>query len=122
MDLFHAAASGTLAQTGDAVALADQHALTVVMATAGYPGDYQRGSEITLPPSPDSNVIIFHAGTRREGQRLLAAGGRVLTVTGLGDSLTQARERAYTAVDSIHWPEGFFRRDIGWRALQADPD
>ena len=122
LDLFHAAASGTLAQTGDAVALADQHALTVVMATAGYPGDYQRGSEITLPPSPDSNVIIFHAGTRREGQRLLAAGGRVLTVTGLGDSLTQARERAYTAVDSIHWPEGFFRRDIGWRALQADPD
>ena len=122
LDLFHAAASGSLAQTGDAVALADQHALTVVMATAGYPGDYQRGSEITLPPSPDSNVIIFHAGTRREGQRLLAAGGRVLTVTGLGDSLTQARERAYTAVDSIHWPEGFFRRDIGWRALQADPD
>ena len=66
---------------------------------------------------PHGNRYVWAMGAARD-----AAGGRVLTVTGLGDSLTQARERAYTAVDSIHWPEGFFRRDIGWRALQADPD
>ena len=63
-----------------------------------------------------------HAGTQHSDNRLLANGGRVLTVTGLGTSLIEARDRAYQAVDSIQWTEGFFRRDIGWRALQADPD
>ena len=95
-------------------------ALTVVMAAQGYPGAYETGSEIrgleALAGDPD--LLLFHAGTRRDGQgRLLAAGGRVLNVTGLGATLAAARDRAYAAVDRIDWPQGFCRRDIGWRAL-----
>jgi phosphoribosylamine--glycine ligase len=94
------------------------HALSVVMATRGYPGSYSTGSEIRgLEALGEGDLLVFHAGTRREGGRLLAAGGRVLAVTGLGTDLARARERAYAAVDRIDWPEGFCRRDIGWRAL-----
>jgi phosphoribosylamine--glycine ligase len=95
------------------------HALTVVLASRGYPGSYRRGSEIrgldALSGDPD--LLVFHAGTRREGGRVLADGGRVLGVTGLGGTLRDAQARAYAAVDRIDWPEGFCRRDIGWRAL-----
>jgi phosphoribosylamine---glycine ligase len=96
------------------------HALTVVLAAEGYPGDYATASEIrgleALAGDPD--LLLFHAGTRRDGDgRLLAAGGRVLNVTGLGATLAEARARAYAAVDRIDWPQGFCRRDIGWRAL-----
>ena len=124
LDLFFAAATGSLDELDAEVALDDRHALTIVMATQGYPGSYPKGSEITLPPdtSTDPNVIVFHAGTQREGKRLLASGGRVLTVTGLGRSLIEARDRAYGAVNAIQWPEGFFRRDIGWRALSPNKD
>ena len=66
--------------------------------------------------APD--LLLFHAGTRRDPDgRLRAAGGRVLNVTGLGASLAEAQGRAYAAVDRIDWPQGFYRRDIGWRAL-----
>ena len=96
------------------------HALTVVMASKGYPGSYERGTEIrgldALMGDPD--LLVFHAGTRRDGGRFLADGGRVLAVTGLGGDLRQAQQRAYAAVDRIDWPEGFCRRDIGWRALR----
>jgi len=95
-----------------------EHALCVVMAAKGYPEEPQRGSEIRgLGAAADPNVKIFHAGTRRAGERLLADGGRVLGVTALGEHLATARDRAYTAVDRIDWPEGFCRRDIGRRAL-----
>ncbi len=99
----------------------DLHALTVVMATRGYPGDYPRGSEIRGLDAlaGEEGVIIFHAGTRREDGRLLAVGGRVLDVTGLGASLAEARERAYRAIARIDWPEGFYRRDIGARQPRA---
>jgi len=95
------------------------HALTVVMASRGYPGEYVRGTEIRGLDAlaGEENLIIFHAGTRREDGRLLAVGGRVLNVTGLGSSLAEARERAYAAIARIDWPEGFFRRDIGLKAL-----
>jgi len=123
LDLFHAAATGRLAEVDASIRMDDRHALTVVMATEGYPGSYAKGSALRLPEAPNGDhVIIFHAGTKREGQDLLAHGGRVLSVTGMGDSLREAQERAYATVNSIHWPEGFFRRDIGWRALPADPD
>ena len=96
------------------------HALTVVMASKGYPGSYERGTEIrgldALMGDPD--LLVFHAGTKRDGDRILADGGRVLAVTGLGGDLRQAQQRAYAAVDRIDWPEGFCRRDIGWRALR----
>ena len=92
--------------------------LCVVMAANGYPDDPQRGSEIRGldAAATDSEVKIFHAGTRRDGDRLLADGGRVLGVTALGQDLTAARERAYRAVGKVDWPEGFCRRDIGMRS------
>ena len=117
LDLMQAAAEGRLADAR--VNWADDHAITVVMAADGYPGDYQKGSEIkglaALPE--DSMNMVFHAGTKAEGDKILANGGRVLNVTARGDSLTEARDRAYAMVDQIDWPEGFVRRDIGWRAL-----
>jgi phosphoribosylamine--glycine ligase len=95
-------------------------ALTVVMAAKGYPGSYAKGSEIRglddaakLP-----GVQIFHAGTAKQGGKIVAAGGRVLSVSSVGKDVREARDRAYAAVDAIDWPEGFCRRDIGWRALE----
>jgi len=95
----------------------DETAVCVVMAAKGYPDDPQRGSEIRGldAAATDSEVKIFHAGTKRDGDRLLADAGRVLGVTALGGDLAAARERAYGAVDKIQWPEGFCRRDIGLR-------
>jgi phosphoribosylamine---glycine ligase len=95
-----------------------EHAVCVVLAAQGYPDAPERGSEIggLDPARSDPNVKIFHAATRRDGERVLADGGRVLGVTALGADLTAARGRAYAAVDRIHWPEGFCRRDIGLRA------
>src|SRR5215472_1850574 len=92
-----------------------EHAVCVVMAARGYPDEPERGSEIRGLDTAESDpkVKIFHAGTRRDGERLLADGGRVLGVTALGQDLGAARGRAYTAVDRIDWPEGFCRRDIG---------
>jgi phosphoribosylamine--glycine ligase len=97
----------------------DEAALTVVMASSGYPGVYASGSEIRgLDAAAQVHgVTIFHAATRFEQSRLIATGGRVLNVTAQAPSLQQARDRAYEAVDRIDWPEGFCRRDIGWRAL-----
>jgi phosphoribosylamine--glycine ligase len=94
-------------------------ALTVVMATKGYPGSYARGSVIrglqeaaALP-----GVEIFHAGTKADGGEITANGGRVLNVCGMGKSVVEAQARAYAAVDRIDWPEGFCRRDIGYLAI-----
>jgi phosphoribosylamine--glycine ligase len=100
----------------------DDAALCVVMAAKGYPGDYARGSEIKglEAASADPNVQIFHAGTKRTNSRILADGGRVLCVTARGSTIAEAQARAYQAVDKIDWPGGFFRRDIGWRAVARD--
>ena len=98
-------------------------ALTVVMAAKGYPGDYRKGTEIRGLDAVArmEDVKVFHAGTRRaEDGRLLADGGRVLGVSALGRDVAEARERAYRAVDAIDWPDGFCRRDIGWRAVRRD--
>ena len=97
----------------------DDAALTVVMATKGYPGDYGKGSEIRglERASGVEGVQIFHAGTARKDGRIVANGGRVLNVTAIGKTVAEAQKRAYEAVDLIDWPEGFCRRDIGWRAI-----
>ena len=95
-------------------------ALTVVMAANGYPGNYRKGTEIKGLDDADAldDVIVFHAGTASDGNgRMLANGGRVLGVTALGDTVEAAQKRAYEAVDAIDWPQGFCRRDIGWRAV-----
>jgi phosphoribosylamine---glycine ligase len=115
-----ATAEGTL----DAVKL-DWHegaALTVVMAAKGYPGTPEKGSEIRglEEASALEGVQVFHAGTKADGARILANGGRVLNVTGRGASVAEAQARAYAAVDAINWPEGFCRRDIGWRAVARE--
>jgi len=96
------------------------HSLVVVMAAKGYPGSYAKGSEIRgiERAAQVPGVQVFHAGTaRREDGALIAAGGRVLGVTATGATLAEAQAAAYAAVDAIDWPEGFCRRDIGWRAL-----
>jgi phosphoribosylamine--glycine ligase len=97
----------------------DDVALCVVMAAKGYPGAYAKGSEIRRldAAASDPDVQIFHAGTKRDGHRILADGGRVLGVTARGQDIAEARTRAYAAIDKIDWPEGFCRRDIGWRAV-----
>lgn len=94
---------------------------TIVLATEGYPGSYAKGSVIRGVKSANDlpGVTVFQAGTDMdEGGALLANGGRVLAVTASGDDLREAVERAYAGVDAIDWPEGFCRRDIGWRALK----
>jgi phosphoribosylamine--glycine ligase len=91
-----------------------EEAVCVVMAARGYPGEPRRGGEIRgLDRVSDPKVKIFHAATRREGERLIADGGRVLAVTATGADRAEARRRAYGAVDRIDWPDGFCRRDIG---------
>lgn len=100
--------------------LSTDNAITVVMAAAGYPGTPEKGAIITLhepEPSPDGQVMIFHAGTASEEGQLIATGGRVLAVTAVAPSLARARTEAYLAVDRIAFPGGFCRRDIGWREL-----
>ena len=117
LDLLLACAEGRLAEAQ--VHWADDHALTVVMAAGGYPGAYAKGSEINglggLPE--DSAHMAFHAGTASKDGKITANGGRVLNITARGDTLRQAQMRAYAMVDAVDWPEGFCRRDIGWRAL-----
>jgi phosphoribosylamine---glycine ligase len=98
----------------------DDFALDVVMAAKGYPGSHARGSAIEGLDAAAAveGVEIFHAGTRAEGEKILANGGRVLNVCALGANVDEARARAYAAVEKIRWPEGFCRRDIGWRAVK----
>jgi phosphoribosylamine---glycine ligase len=94
-------------------------AVATVLASGGYPGDFEKGVEITIPDGleADRNVLLFHAGTVRQGGRLLTAGGRVMTVTGLGDDIRQAAQRSRDAAARIGFEGCQFRRDIGWREL-----
>jgi len=100
----------------------DDAALTVIMATRGYPGDYGKGSVIggLDEAAKVDGVEIFHAGTVAKDGHILANGGRVLNVCATGKTVTEAQRRAYAAVDRIKWPEGFCRRDIGWQAVQRE--
>ena len=100
----------------------EEAALAVVMAARGYPGSYAKGSPIEGLDAAATieGVEIFHAGTRSDGARILANGGRVLAVTARGATVLSARERAYAAVERIRWPQGFCRRDIGWRAVERE--
>jgi phosphoribosylamine---glycine ligase len=99
-----------------------QAALTVVMAARGYPGSYAKGSAIEGldDAAAVEGVEIFHAGTKQDGDRVLANGGRVLNVSALGKDVREARTWAYEAVSRIRWPQGFCRHDIGWRAVERE--
>ncbi len=117
LELLLAARRGTLDKVD--VRWREDAALTVVMASKGYPGPYEKGQVITgleeaaaLP-----GITLFHAGTAERDGQIVAVGGRVLNVTATGPTIAEARKRAYDAVDLVHWPDAFCRRDIGWRAL-----
>jgi phosphoribosylamine--glycine ligase len=121
LDLILASVEGTL-DTAEA-RWKDDAALTVVMAAKGYPGAYEKGTEIRgLKPVETDGPAVFHAGTKRDGDRVLANGGRVLNVTALGKTVRAAQESAYRAVKAIDWPEGFCRSDIGWRAIAREDE
>ena len=98
---------------------AEDHSITVVMASNGYPGSYKKGTQINglanLPS--DSNSICFHAGTMEKNGKIVANGGRVLNITTRAETLIEAQKSAYEMIANIDWPEGFYRKDIGWRAL-----
>jgi phosphoribosylamine--glycine ligase len=114
--LMLAACDGTLDKVS--VRWHAEPALAVVMATKGYPGDYPKGSEVggLVAASKIEGVEIFHAGTKKDGDRLIASGGRVLNVAASAPTFAEARERVYRALDLVDWPEGFYRRDIGLSA------
>ncbi len=118
--LLNAAVDGQLAHVS--ARWRDEAALTVVLAANGYPASPEKGTAIRglETAAADENVEIFHAGTALKDGVLVANGGRVLNVTALGASVTEAQQNAYRAVDLIDWPEGFCRRDIGWRAVERE--
>ena len=120
LTILNAAVDGVLDRVS--VRWREEAALTVVMAANGYPGAYLKGSEIhgLAEAAAVPGVEIFHAGTRRDDGRIFAAGGRALNVTALGRTVSEAQARAYEAVGRIDWPEGFCRRDIGWRAVARE--
>ncbi len=100
----------------------DQAALTVVLAARGYPAKPETGSVVRSVEKAEAldDVLVFHAGTKLKNGDLVANGGRVLNVVGLGRTVAEAQARAYRAVDEIDWPEGFCRRDIGWQAVKRE--
>ena len=120
LPLLEACANGNL--RGVAPAFRAETALAVVMAARGYPGETLRGDRILGIEEAERRpgVKVFQAGTRRKGENIVSNGGRVLAVTALGSSIHEAQERAYAAVDRIDWPDGFCRRDIGWRAVAGE--
>jgi phosphoribosylamine--glycine ligase len=96
-------------------------ALNTVLASEGYPGAYDVGKEVDIPPQvlEDENLILFHAGTKIGNGKLVTAGGRVLSVVGIGDDLDEARERSLEGADAIRFEGKVFRRDIGRRAFES---
>ncbi|MFG5383346.1 phosphoribosylamine--glycine ligase [Yoonia sp. R2-816] len=117
LDLLQACADGRLEECQ--VNWADDYALTIVMASKGYPGTYEKGTVIEgLDQQPeDSSHMVFHAGTTEKQGKITATGGRVLNIAARGTTLAEAHERAYAMAQSIVWDAGFYRSDIGWRAL-----
>ena len=123
LDILQAGAQGRLSDIRGQVTWSEKTALCVVMAAKGYPGSYDKNTPINgLDDTAGvKDATVFHAGTAKdESGQLVSIGGRVLGVTALGESIDAAQKKAYQAVDLIEWPDGFCRRDIGWRALEAE--
>ncbi|MCP4395487.1 MAG: phosphoribosylamine--glycine ligase [Alphaproteobacteria bacterium] len=119
LSLLHSAARGKMLEEYPTIELHEKAAMCVVMAAKGYPKSYVKGTPISnLDKAGDvDGVTIFHAGTAKNGEQIVAAGGRVLGVVALADTLKDAKDKAYEAVDLIDWEDGYCRRDIGWRAF-----
>jgi phosphoribosylamine--glycine ligase len=115
--LLHAVATGT---SFEKPALSNDTTMTVIVAAKGYPGTPAKDGPICNLDAAETvpGVTVFQAGTAERSGQIVATGGRVLAVTARGRSLGEARERAYRAVDLIDFPDGFHRRDIGWRELE----
>lgn len=123
--ILQAAAQGRLNEVKDQVSWSDEPAMCVVMAAEGYPGSYKKNTVITGFEQANAvdNAYVFHAGTAKDADgHVISVGGRVLGVTAIGTSIAEAQQQAYKSVDEIKWPEGFCRRDIGWRALKASEE
>jgi len=119
LELMIGAATGSLVE--HEAEWSDDHALTVVLASKGYPGAYEKNTEVGgVENAEATGALVFHAGTSQAGDKLLATGGRVLNVTVLGSSVTDAQQKAYTAVSKIKWENGFCRTDIGWQAVARE--
>ncbi|WP_426236946.1 phosphoribosylamine--glycine ligase [Pararhizobium sp. DWP1-1-3] len=118
LPLLHAAATGTLASV--TAEWRDEAALTVVMASKGYPGAYAKDTPIGNIPQGDAGTKVFHAGTALKDGQLVATGGRVLNVTAMGSTVGAAKDSAYAALDLVEWDNGFCRRDIGWQAVERE--
>jgi phosphoribosylamine--glycine ligase len=118
LPLLMAAANGTLDQVS--AEWSDDPALTVVMASKGYPGAYEKNTPILSLPQVGDGEKVFHAGTGLKDGALVATGGRVLNVTASGGTVAEARDRAYALLDKVRWDNGFCRRDIGWRAIERE--
>lgn len=117
LEVLIAATTGKLDKTE--VKWSSYSAMSVVMAAEGYPGRYHKGSEIKgIAEAEKNGAVVFHAGTKADGNRILAVGGRVLNVTALAPGVANAKKKAYDAIAKIDWPKGFFRTDIGWRATK----
>lgn len=117
-EIMAACAKGTLQP--EMVEWSDKAAVCVVMASGGYPGSYKKGLPITGLKAAGAmeDVVVFHAGTREEDGKILTNGGRVLGVTAVADDIPSAQQKAYDAVDKIHFEGAHFRQDIAWRALR----
>ena len=118
LPILHATATGTLNKV--TAEWSDDPALTVVMASKGYPGSYDKSTPIKSIPDAGEGAKVFHAGTALKDGALVATGGRVLNVTATGKTVGEAQARAYALLDKVEWDNGFCRRDIGWQAIKRE--
>ncbi|MEM7215092.1 MAG: phosphoribosylamine--glycine ligase [Pseudomonadota bacterium] len=119
LELMMGASEGSLLE--HSAEWSDKHALTVVLASKGYPGSYEKNTVIEgVEEAEADGAIVFHAGTAKQNDTLFATGGRVLNVTAMGSSVSEAQKRAYDAVGKLRWENGFSRSDIGWRAIERE--
>lgn len=116
LEILYAAATGTLDQVS--AEWSDDVALTVVMASKGYPAAYEKNTPIHRLPQAQTGAKVFHAGTSMKDGQLVATGGRVLNLTATGHTVAEAQAKAYALVKEVEWENGFCRSDIGWRAIE----
>ncbi len=122
MDILEATVDGCLDSIADPI-WDPRPAICVVVASHGYPGEYEKGKEITGIDAADAleDVKVFHAGTKMVDGKVVTDGGRVLGVTALGNSISAAKLQAYTAVQKVRWPGAWCRKDISDKALLFRP-